>query len=77
MYVDAQEKVNDIGFLSNIIENHDEPRGVSRYIPEGDCCAESKYDSFLIFRIPAQGNQFFVKASHGIRVIYLRFGIDF
>ncbi len=39
---DAQEKVNDIGFLSNIIENHDEPRGVSRYIPEGDCCAESK-----------------------------------
>ena len=23
-----------VGFLSNIIENHDEPRGVSRYLPE-------------------------------------------
>ena len=33
----SQKKVGDIGFLSNIIENHDEPRGVSRYIPEGDC----------------------------------------
>ncbi len=39
---EAQAKVGDIGFLSNIIENHDEPRGVSRYIPEGDCCTESK-----------------------------------
>ena len=39
---ESQKKVGDIGFLSNIIENHDEPRGVSRYIPEGDCCPESK-----------------------------------
>ena len=39
---EAQAKVGDIGFLSNIIENHDEPRGVSRYIPESDCCLESK-----------------------------------
>lgn len=39
---EAQAKVKNIGFLSNIIENHDEPRGVSRYIPEGDCCTESK-----------------------------------
>lgn len=38
----SQAKAGDIGFLSNIIENHDEPRGVSRYIPEGDCCDESK-----------------------------------
>ncbi len=38
----SQAKAGDIGFLSNIIENHDEPRGVSRYIPEGDCCTESK-----------------------------------
>lgn len=38
----AQAKVGDIGFLSNIIENHDEPRGVSRYIPEGDCSPQSK-----------------------------------
>ncbi|MDE6389346.1 MAG: alpha-glucosidase [Lachnospiraceae bacterium] len=39
---ESQAKVGDIGFLSNIIENHDEPRGVSRYIPEGDCFTESK-----------------------------------
>lgn len=39
---ESQAKAGDIGFLSNIIENHDEPRGVSRYIPEGDCCTESK-----------------------------------
>ena len=39
---ETQRKIGDIGFVSNIIENHDEPRGVSRYIPEGDCCPESK-----------------------------------
>lgn len=39
---EAQAKVGSNGFLSNIIENHDEPRGVSRYIPKGDCCPESK-----------------------------------
>lgn len=39
---ESQAKMKDIGFLSNIIENHDEPRGVSHYIPEGDCCDESK-----------------------------------
>lgn len=38
----AQEKTGKIGFLSNIIENHDGPRGVSRYIPDGDCCDRSK-----------------------------------
>ena len=30
----AHERVDGIGFLSNIIENHDEPRGVSRFIPK-------------------------------------------
>ncbi len=39
---ESQAKIGDIGFLSNIIENHDEPRGVSRYIPEGDCNVHSK-----------------------------------
>jgi len=39
---EAQAKVGQTGFLSNIIENHDEPRGVSRYIPQGDCCPQSK-----------------------------------
>lgn len=38
----AQERVGSVGFLSNIIENHDQPRGVSYYIPQGDCCPESK-----------------------------------
>lgn len=32
----SQKRAGDIGFYSNIIENHDEPRGVSHYIPEGD-----------------------------------------
>lgn len=30
---ESQEKSFGIGFLSNIIENHDEPRGVSHYLP--------------------------------------------
>ena len=38
----TQQKVKDVGFISNIIENHDEPRGVSRYIPEGECDSSSK-----------------------------------
>ncbi len=38
----TQKKISDIGFISNIIENHDEPRGVSRYIPEGDQSPMSK-----------------------------------
>ena len=29
----SQERVNDIGFMCPIIENHDEPRGVSYYLP--------------------------------------------
>lgn len=39
---ESQAKIGNIGFLSNIIENHDEPRGVSRYIPEGECTVQSK-----------------------------------
>lgn len=39
---ETQAKIGDFGFVSNIIENHDEPRGVSHYIPEGDCCDTSK-----------------------------------
>lgn len=31
---EAQKKCGDIGFMANIIENHDEPRGVSRFLPE-------------------------------------------
>lgn len=39
---DSQLRVADIGFLSNIIENHDEPRGVCRYILDGDLNDTSK-----------------------------------
>ena len=38
----SQAEMGDIGFYSNIIENHDEPRGVSYYIPEGEVCDASK-----------------------------------
>ncbi len=31
---DSQAEVQDIGFEANIIENHDEPRGVSRFLPD-------------------------------------------
>ncbi|SHK00415.1 alpha-glucosidase [Hespellia stercorisuis] len=39
---ETQERIDDVGLISNVIENHDEPRGVSRYIPEGDCTDTSK-----------------------------------
>lgn len=38
----SQSDAAGTGFMANIIENHDEPRGVSRYIPEGECSDESK-----------------------------------
>ncbi len=38
----SQKQASGIGFLSNIIENHDEPRGVSRYIPAGECTLAGK-----------------------------------
>ena len=30
---DSQAECRDVGFLANIIENHDEPRGANRYLP--------------------------------------------
>lgn len=36
----TQKKIGDTGMISNIIENHDEPRGVSHYI-----CPEDLYDA--------------------------------
>lgn len=38
----SQKKMGDLGFYSNIIENHDEPRGVSYYLPEGEVTDQSK-----------------------------------
>lgn len=38
----GQRKAEGVGFPANVIENHDEPRGVSRYIPAGDCSDTSK-----------------------------------
>ncbi len=32
--IDSQKKVQKSGFEANIIENHDEPRGVSRFLPD-------------------------------------------
>ena len=32
----AQRRCAGVGFFSNIIENHDEPRGVSHYLPAGE-----------------------------------------
>ena len=46
MYRDAcfltQRLVNPVGFISTIIENHDEPRGVSFYIPKEDLSEKAK-----------------------------------
>ncbi|NRT76925.1 alpha-glucosidase [Clostridium beijerinckii] len=38
----SQLEASGVGFKANIIENHDEPRGVSRYIPEQDLNDRSK-----------------------------------
>ena len=38
----SQKRVEQVGFLCNIIENHDEPRGVSHYIPAGQCTVAAK-----------------------------------
>ena len=38
----SQLEALGIGFKANIIENHDEPRGVSRYIKAGECNDTSK-----------------------------------
>ncbi|MEG0963614.1 MAG: alpha-glucosidase [Lachnospiraceae bacterium] len=32
--IESQLKVQKVGFEANILENHDEPRGVSRFLPE-------------------------------------------
>lgn len=39
---DSQIEVSEVGFKANIIENHDEPRGVSRYILKEDLNDKSK-----------------------------------
>lgn len=39
---ETQRRVGDVGMISNIIENHDEPRGVSHYICPDDLCGDTK-----------------------------------
>ena len=59
----AQRRIGETGFLSNIIENHDEPRGVSRYLPPegrteaGKKCLAAAY--FLLRGMPfiSQGQE--------------------
>lgn len=46
---DSQRQLQHIGFPANIIENHDEPRGASRYLPASDCCETSKKMLATIF----------------------------
>ena len=38
----SQKEAEGTGFLCNIIENHDEPRGVSHYLPEGERSVAAK-----------------------------------
>lgn len=38
----TQQKIGETGLISNIIENHDEPRGVCHYILPEDRCPDSK-----------------------------------
>lgn len=42
VFFDSKRKSDGVGFLANIIENHDEPRGVSHYIKEGETNDASK-----------------------------------
>ncbi len=39
---ETQKKIGDMGMVSNIIENHDEPRGVCYYIQPEDRCTDAK-----------------------------------
>ena len=39
---ETQEKLGDIGMISTIIENHDEPRGVCHYIPADELSETAK-----------------------------------
>lgn len=39
---ESKRMSQEIGMMANIIENHDEPRGVSRYLPEGEVTETSK-----------------------------------
>ena len=48
----SQKRVEGVGFLCNIIENHDEPRGVSHYLPpEGRHTAGKKLLAGLNFML--------------------------
>lgn len=39
---ETQGKLQKDGFYSNILENHDQPRGISYFLPKEDCCEKSK-----------------------------------
>lgn len=45
----SQKEFQDIGFMANVIENHDEPRGASNFLPEEDCNETSKKMLAAIF----------------------------
>lgn len=54
---DTQKRLGDVGFISNIIENHDEPRGVSHYLPEG-CDSESAKKMLAAVNVMLRGLPF-------------------
>ena len=55
----SQERAKNIGFFANFIDNHDEPRGINRYLPDHDLSLESKKMLATVY--------FFLK---GIPIIY-------
>ena len=48
----SQQRVEGVGYLSNIIENHDEPRGVSHYIPQGELTEQGKAIIMISSELP-------------------------
>ena len=52
----TQRRVEGVGYVANIIENHDEPRGVSHFLPPAGCCEAGKKMlggvSFLLKGLP-------------------------
>ncbi len=53
---DCQARVGDAGLLCTIIENHDEPRGVSRYLPEANDASKKMLATAFMF---SKGMPFF------------------
>lgn len=60
LFFKSQIEALGIGFKANIIENHDEPRGASRYIMDGECNDISK-KALAIIEVMRRGYLLFIK----------------